>query len=237
MLLHRAVASLLLLGPQRNSVIQCSDTEDAASRLKKAAESIDITSGAADAASTQLEELQRERARRLEAMGASSLPSPPPGAPPPRSTFSVSDASQGRKDADEALRRMRRKETGELEVEHADQIDRALRVATQWLDAGLSERAWTELQSVVKLVSFKSEVGAAYHLRLANVADKCGRTSEAKRLRLRVMADALSSSQRWQAERDLQKGSGGSAPSTSSSSSSTQEMSNLFGGFGDWGKQ
>ena len=121
---------------------------------------------------------------------------------------------------------MRRKETGELEVPNAEAIARAQKVAKQWLEAGLAERAASELERVETMVSYKTDVGASFHLMLAQVAEACGRSNEAKRLRQRVMSDAQSSSLRWQAEQALVKASPGatSAPS----SPANPELSQLF---------
>ena len=79
---------------------------------------------------------------------------------------------------------------------HNSQSD-LVEVAKQWLDAGLTKRAEDELQRVEKFVSYKTDVGAGFHLELAAILTRQGqRGSEAKRIQTRVMQDASSSSLR-----------------------------------------
>lgn len=202
--------------------------EDAASdaeRLRKVAdaagiESLSATKSAADAA---LEELQSGFAKRLEALGAAEqVPPPPP--PPTRGAFGISNASANTKAAEEALFRMRRKDNGLLEDENKEAIRRAQRAAQQWMDAGLNERAKSELERVQPFCSYKTEVGAEFHLLLAKVLGLCGQSAQARRTLQRIVSDAQTSTQRWQAERQLE-GSGGSTlpPPTEKS-----EYSGLF---------
>jgi hypothetical protein len=259
------VSMLLLANAPRRSRPAVCEAGEADDDLTRKLKSIDVTGEAAASGASKLEKLQAEMEKRFEALGASTAPPPPPAAPPPRSAFTRTDSSAGRDRAEETLRLLRRKETGELEIEKGDQIARAQSIAQQWLDAGLAERASAELSAVEKFVSYQTDVGATYHLMLARgereesspqpsptitptsqtdrteanpdrpvrcpraVAEACGRVNEAKRLRQRIMTDALSSSQRWQAEKALEKAS----PSRPipSDSSSTQEISKLWGNF------
>eukprot|EP00322_Chrysochromulina_rotalis_P016580 CAMPEP_0115865450 /NCGR_PEP_ID=MMETSP0287-20121206/19727_1 /TAXON_ID=412157 /ORGANISM="Chrysochromulina rotalis, Strain UIO044" /LENGTH=204 /DNA_ID=CAMNT_0003319961 /DNA_START=18 /DNA_END=632 /DNA_ORIENTATION=+ len=177
------------------------------------------------AGSAALEKMQAEREKRLEALGASSTPPPPPQHPQRLSVFSVSDASIGRDEAEKRLQRMRQKENAELEDPNADAIARAKRGAKQWQDAGLAERAYKELKSVESFCSYTSDVGARFHLALADAAERAGQSAEAKRLRMRVMSDAQSSSQRWAAGQALQKDSPGSS---ASSPPSNPELNRLW---------
>jgi len=214
----------------RASVRLSSVPEDDASRLRRALDVDTNLGGAGDSAAKQLEELQAARAKRLEAMGA-ALEIPPPTAPKPRGQFSISNAAASSEKAAEALARMRRRETGELEQLHADDIERAIRSSKSWLDAGLPERARSELNEVEKYCTLTTDVGAGFHLLLAGVRDQCGEPMQAKQLRLRVAEKANSSSQRWQAQQALEK-SGGSAPS--SSPSKPAEASRLFNMPSSW---
>ena len=50
-------------------------------------------------------------------------------------------------------------ETGELETEHADAISRAMRASQQWLDAGLVQRAKSELDDIEPFMTVTSECG------------------------------------------------------------------------------
>lgn len=185
--------------------------------------------GAGGAGLDALERMQAERAKRLEAMGASDAPPPPPSAPQRLSVFSVSGATDAdRAKSEERLARMRAKDKCELEAPNADAIARALRGAKSWQDAGLHERAWAELQAVEKYCSYKSDMGASFHLKLADVAVACGRSAESRRLRQRVMKDARSSTQRWQAEQALAKGSSSSSAASAPSSPSNPELNSLF---------
>lgn len=205
-----------------------SSARDAALSLRTLSDKVDLGDAGASGSSA-LEAMQAKMNRRLESLGASE------GAPPKkepklqRGAFSVSDASAGREAAEERLRRMRMKDTGELETVHATDIAKSQRVARQWLDAGLNERAMGELKKVEKLCSYKTSVGADFQLFFATVAEACGRPGEARRVRQRVMSEAGSSSQRWQAERALEK----SSPSVTqqqkaSAAASSSELSQLF---------
>ena len=222
------VAFHLLLLTARSPNIRLSDESDA-DAFKKATE-VDL-GGAGEGGASALEAMQERFAKRLESMGASDQPPPPPPPPMERGKFTVSNAAATNQAAQEALYRMRRKETGELEREYAETIARAMRAAQQWLDAGLSERARSELTEIEKYMSFGSELGADFHLLLAKVAKACGQEAQAKRLWQRVMSDAKSSSQRWQAEQQLNRDSPGSAPS---SPSKPGEVSNLFNMPSSW---
>eukprot|EP00966_Prymnesium_polylepis_P154346 3563852-Prymnesium_polylepis.1 len=145
------------------------------------------------------EALEARAAERLKALGAQEQPAVASTPEATRSEFSVSSGSDAAKKAEaaEMLRLMRRKDTGELELEHADAIRAARSMAKQWLDAGLTKRAEDELQRVEKFVSYKTDVGATFHLELAAILTRQGqRSSEAKRIRTRVMQDASSSSLR-----------------------------------------
>jgi hypothetical protein len=223
-------AQLLLLTHAGFKPYMCtgSDPDDLLTR-KKAGDAVNL-GGAGSAGISALEAMQAEQTKRLELLGASSAPPPPPAAPAMRlSTFSVSDSAAGRAEADELLRRMLMKDKGELEEPNADLIARAQRGSKQWQDAGLHERAYQELLAVEKYVSYSSALGARFHLGLADAAQASGREAEAKRLRQRVMADAQSSSLRWQAEQALSKMSSTTSGKTStSSSSSNPELNSLF---------
>ena len=154
--------------PQRNRcrLIVCEEAA-ADDDLARKVRSIDITGQAAASGASKLEKLQAEMEKRFESLGASTAPPPPPAVPRPRSAFTRTDAAAGRERAEETLRLLRRKETGELEIENAVAIARAQTMAGQWLDAGLAERALNELSKVEKFVSFKTDTGATFHLMLA----------------------------------------------------------------------
>ena len=143
-----------------------------------------------------------------------------------RSTFSKSNAAATSEAAEAALYRMRRRETGELEVEHADAIARAIRASGQWMDAKLPARALSELQEIENFMSISSEGGAAFHLLLAKATEANGNRAAARRIYQRVSSGAKSSSQRWQADQVLN--AGGAGPS---SPSQPNELGGLFGGF------
>ena len=188
--------------------------------------------GAGDVGNRALDDLQDRLSKRLESLGASSEPSPPPAAPPQRlSSFAKSDSSAGREEAEERLKRMRQKDLGELEEPNANEIERARRSAKQWQNAGLHERAYADLQRVEKFLSYSSATGASFHLDLADAVEACGRSAEARRMRQRVMAEAKASSQRWQAEQSLN----GASPSASTSSSpSNPELNRLWNMPNQW---
>ena len=171
--------------------------------------SIDSAGGSGSRA---LEELQKERMKRLESLGAAEGAVPPPSPPQRLGKFSVSDSAAGQAAAEATLQRLRAKETGEHEGTNAVAIAKAIKVAGQWQSAGLHERAYTELQRVEQFCSFKTQVGANFHLVLAVVAEASGRKAEAKRIRERVLKSAENSSQRWQAEQALGTGASGSFP-------------------------
>jgi hypothetical protein len=181
------------------------DTASEAARLRKVADTAGIESltAASSEAAAALEKLQSGFEKRLEAMGAAETVPPPP-APPSRSAFGISNASANTKAAEEALYRMRMKDNGLLEAENAESIRKAQRAAKQWLDAGLSERAKSELERVQPFCSYKTEVGAEFHLLLAKIQGLCGQTAQARRTLQRVASDAETSTQRWQAERQLE---------------------------------
>jgi len=202
---------------------------DDADALKRAASNTDVDLGdTAENANAALEKLQSGFSKRLEALGASSALPAPPAPPVPRGEFKISDASAGREAAEAALKRMRKKDTGELEEENVEAIAQAQRAAKMWLDAGLNDRARSELQNVEKLCSYKTEVGAQYHLFLARVCEACGQTAQARRIRQRVMTDAIESTYRWQAEKALEQSSGLGGKASPSSLEGKSELGNLF---------
>ena len=207
-------------GHRRVGAPLCCDDDAAAMRKKT---EVDL-GDAGDDAARALDDLWSARAKRLEAMGAAKE-APPPAAPKPRGAFSVSNAAASNDAAAEALYRMRRRQTGELEQEHAEQIERAIKMAQQWIDAGIPARARAVLEEVEKFMTFTSEEGAGFHLLLASVAVAEGQPARARRLWQRVANEAKSSSRRWQAEQLLARSSGGSPPS---SPSKPAELGNLF---------
>ena len=217
----------------RSSAQSCSSRmcDDPGDLAERAADAIDGASrnveDVSKKAASAFDALEAKAAARLKALGAVE----PPPAPPPmaRSEFSISSSTSEKKAAaEELLRLMRRKDTGELEVEHAAAIKAARSMAVQWLEAGLSKRAEEELLRVAPFCSYKTDAGANFHLQLAAILVKQGnRESEAKRMRTRVMQDAESSSIRWQAEQLLQRDSGGSSV-RSDSGPANQELSRLW---------
>ena len=226
----RATVHLLLLSSGRTPSPRCAADDDLGAALSKAGD-VDL-GDASDSASKALAEMQAARAKRLEAMGASTAPPPPPSAPKERGQFSISNAAASSDAAAATLARMRRRETGELETEHVEQIERAIRVSKQWLDAKLPARAKAELEEVEKFMTYKSEAGADFHLLLAKVAEANGEPAQARRVLQRVSKDAVSSSQRWQADQVLGS-TGGAAPP--SSPSQPNELGNLFQMPNQWG--
>ena len=152
----RCCAALLVLAAT-SRVRLCA--EDDGADLRRAAE-VDL-GGVGDDGAKALDDLQAGFAKRLEAMGAATE-APPPPPPKQRGAFSVSNAAAGNKAAEEALYRMRRRQTGALEKEHAEAIERAVRAANQWLDAGLPARARAELNEVEKFMTYTSERGADF---------------------------------------------------------------------------
>ena len=200
-----SIWATLAIVATRDARMMCDDTESAMKRAMDSA-SADVKATSENAAAA-FDALEARAAARLKALGADDAPAPKPEVT--RSEFSISRGSAAKRaEAEEAMRLMRRKDTGELEIEHADAIRMAVSMAGQWLDAGLEKRAEEELLRVGKYCSYKTDVGAKFHLELAAILVKQGRDSEAKRLRTRVMQDAASSSLRWQAEQLLEAGSG-----------------------------
>ena len=199
---------------------------DTAEQLKKAVESAEMESisTTSDNAAAELERLQAGFAKRLEAMGAAeNVPPPPP--PKERGAFTISNASANSKAAEEALFRMRRKDNGLLEADNKEAIERAQRAAKSWMDAGLNERAKAELERVQPFCSFKTEVGAPFHLLLAKVLGLCGQNAQARRTLQHIASEAQASTHRWQAEQALERSSStGKAPPPSEKS----EYSGLF---------
>ena len=120
------------------------------------------------------------------------------------------------------------KVTGELEELHAEEISRAVRLSAQWMDAGLAERAFAELGKAEPFVSFCTDLGADFHLKLAAVHAACGRPQQATRLRSRVASEARSSSARWAAEQAMRSPAAG-AGGGGGGSSANPEMGKLFG--------
>lgn len=213
---------------------QLCDNGDALRRAVDEGVNSVLGSAGADAASA-LERLQAERARRLESLGASTAPPPPPPRGPSRSAFSRSsdgDRAAAQAEAERRLRLLRQRQLGELEQPHAAEIERALRASAQWRDAGLLERAVAELDAVETFVSCRTETGAAFHLQLAAAAEHNGQARRALLLRRRVVAEARSSSQRWQAEQALERaraaGAAQSSPGVRSDGEASGELSNLF---------
>ena len=76
----------------------------------------------------------------------------------------------------------------------------------------------------------KTDLGARFHLQLADATHESGETAQARRLRQRVQVEAESSALRWQAERILDASNPAKKPgsSTPSSSSSNPELSSLW---------
>ena len=103
-------------------------------------------------------------------------------------------------------------------------IDAAMKMATEWTRAGLHERAKKELQAVAPYLSFKTDLGASFHLQLAEAAAASGAQAEARRLRQKVQAEASSSALRWKAERLL----GSTSLGSSRSDIGKSEVSDLF---------
>ena len=102
--------------------------------------------------------------------------------------------------------------------------DGARKMAREWVRAGLAERAERELRDVAKFVSYRTDVGADFHLQLAEVLDLCARKTEASRMRMRVQREAESSSARWQAKRAL----AGPDAARARERSGEQELGQLF---------
>eukprot|EP00962_Isochrysis_galbana_P042751 scaffold16061_cov116-Isochrysis_galbana.AAC.4 len=187
--------------------------------LLNAASAVDLGTAASEAQSG-LDALQARANARFRALGVSDAPPPPP---PPRSAFTTRSSDATRREADAMLDRLRRKRSGEAEVEHAEAISGARRMARSWLDASLPHRAESELRSVLEYVSLRTEVGGEFHLQLAQVIDACGRQSEARRMLARVVDETESSSIRWRAQRQAGEGVGGGGAAGGS------ELGSLFG--------
>ena len=179
---------------------------------------------ASSAASRALAEMEEKMAARLRSMGASEAP-PPETPKPARSEFKVSRATEAdAEDIDARLRRLRAQGLGELEGPNAAAIDGARKMAREWVRAALAERAERELRDVAKFVSYRTDVGADFHLQLAEVLDLCARKTEASRMRMRVQREAESSSARWQAKRAL----AGPDAARARERSGEQELGQLF---------
>ena len=150
--------------------------------FQRATSTDDVDLSASDSGSAALDQLNSGFAKRLEALGAAEVvPAKEERRTVPRgSGFAISNSDAGKEAAEAALYRMRRKENGQLEDENEEFIARAQRAAKQWLDAGLGERARSELEKVEKLCSYKTEVGAKFHLFLAQVLEANGQTAQAR---------------------------------------------------------
>jgi len=168
-------------------------------------------------------------------MGAAAeVPKKEPTAPR-GAGFAVSNAASQSEEAAAALYRMRRKDNGLLEADNADGIARAQKLCQQWLDAGLTERALKELAQVEQLVSYKTEVGGIFHLKLAQVCEANGNTMRARRILQRVQNEAENSSHRWQAEQALERSlNGGAKRSSSSTTEGKSELGSLFNMPSSW---
>lgn len=196
--------------------------------LKRVADSsgdaVDLGDSASDATSS-LEGLADAAAARLNAMGAGEPRVEAVDAGPSRSAFGISRTGAAeRAEMDERLRRLRLQGTGALEPENQAAIDAAMKMATEWARAGLHERAKKELQAVAPYLSFKTDLGASFHLQLAEAAAASGAQAEARRLRQKVQAEASSSALRWKAERLL----GSTSLGSSRSDIGKSEVSDLF---------
>jgi len=213
--------------------VVCTAQEDGGNALRRAADvgaAADLGSTASDAQS-RLDALQRRMDERLTSMGALDAPPPPPAE---RGAFSMRSSDATRREADAMLLQMRRKKSGEAEAEHASAIQAARKMAQSWLAAGLPQRAEKELLSVAAFVSFKTEVGGEFHLQLADMIERCGRQSEARRMMGRVADETGSSSLRWRAEQQA-----GGTTWTPRGADSSSELGSLFGdqfGGGSWGR-
>ena len=197
--------------------------------LRRAADtsgdSVDLGDAADDAAS-RLEARLKAASDRLNDLGASEVPRMPEPAGPTRSGFSKSTTNAA--EMEERLRRLRLRGTGALEAENLAAIEGAMKMAKQWAGAGLHDRAKKELLAVEPFVSCRTDLGAAFNLQLADAAEQSGEKGRARNLRQKVMTEAESSAQRWQAERRLSEGSPGGTQSSSPSSGSNPELSQLF---------
>eukprot|EP00310_Coccolithus_braarudii_P021673 CAMPEP_0183336032 /NCGR_PEP_ID=MMETSP0164_2-20130417/4137_1 /TAXON_ID=221442 /ORGANISM="Coccolithus pelagicus ssp braarudi, Strain PLY182g" /LENGTH=231 /DNA_ID=CAMNT_0025505483 /DNA_START=14 /DNA_END=709 /DNA_ORIENTATION=+ len=206
----------------RDACMLC-DKRDLRDIHTAAAASLDL-GDASQNAMDSISALEERVAAHLRRLGAEEgAPPPPPG--PSRSTFSISNSAARREETEARLRRLRQKDKGELESPNRAAIDAARSMAQQWLDAGLSTRAEQELAAVAPYVSYRSDLGGAFHLQLAAVVQACGKATEARKLRQRVAKDAESSSLRWQADRELQQGTGGTA---APSGGFNPELNSLF---------
>ena len=226
--LARVTTTLLLLTQPRRSTVRLSgasggDDDDLLARATDVGS--EVLGDASNKGNAALEALEARLNARLESMGAQREVPKQEQTAARGSGFAISNAAGTSEEAAERLYRMRMKDNGLLEADNADAIARAQKLCQQWLDAGLTERALTELTSVEKLVSYKTEVGALFHLLYAKVCDSCGRTAQAKRILQRVMNEAGSSSHRWQAEQALERSVGGGAKGATTEKS---EYTGLF---------
>lgn len=219
----------LLLSPQLRtpSTRLCVDDP-----LKRAAETsgdaVDLS--AAAEASSQLEGLAEGAARRLVELGAAEVAPPPPPQGLQRSSFQRSETSEAqRQEMDERLQRLRLKGTGALEEPNLAAIEEARKMARQWDQAGLPKRAKQELLKVEPFCSLTTDVGASFHLQLADAHRASGEKLQARRLQQKVMSEAASSALRWQAEKSLEASNPSKPPSSSQSSGpANPEMSQLW---------
>jgi len=184
-------------------------------------DAVDLGDSASDAASN-LDGLADAALARLNAMGAGESRAKPEAATSSRSKFEISQT--GADDMEERLRRLRLQGTGALERENQAVIDAAMKMAKEWARAGLHKRAKKELQAVERYLSFKTDLGANFHLLLAEAAAASGSQAEARRLRQRVQTEADSSALRWKAERILGTGN----PVSPGRPGANPELSDLF---------
>lgn len=222
-----AIALVGFSGPHsipRRAAVRLSDLNDAAAEAAARE-----TAAARDEGLSKLQELEERMNSRLNQLGASEAPRPPPPSLE-RSAFAISSGQSAEKKAEaaERLQRLRAKDNGELEADGAATIAAARRMSKQWADAGLAARAEKELERAAALCSFTSDLGAAVHLEYAAAIEANGRKITADRMRARVAAEAESSSLRWQADQALAKGGSQRA----SDVAGNPELNNLFGGFG-----
>ena len=102
-------------------------------------------------------------------------------------------------------------------------------MARQWDQAGLPKRAKQELMKVEPFCSLKTDLGASFHLQLADAHMASGEKIQARRLQQKVMSEATSSALRWQAEKSLEASNPSRPPSSSQSSGpANPEMSQLW---------
>lgn len=190
---------------------------------------MDLGNSAAEA-SNQLEGLAEGAARRLIELGASEVAPPPPPPGLQRSSFQRSETTEAqRQEMEERLRLMRLKGTGALEEDNLAAIEAARNMARQWEQAGLPKRAKQELMKVEPFCSLKTDLGASFHLQLADAHIANGEKIQARRLLQKVVSESASSALRWQAERTLDASNPSKPPSSSQSSGpANPEMSQLW---------